>query len=323
MKKRRAATVLATTTLSMAALALISVAPARAMQDAASTAVVNIRFPGGSAVEYVGAIHDQARDANIVIMPGAEAIRMPAMELQNVSISTALALLDGQQAIQTNQSFELSVDREVGAAHGGGSDVYLINVHHATHGRMAPRTSHVMSVAQILHAGVEAADLLAAIDAAIDLVVEGDGPEVRFHESTGLLIAHGSPDHIELIRGVVEEVFSSALVPRKEQERGAKLEALQERNNQLSTVVEALESEVAARNQMIIELETRYALLEQQSQESLGFERRLVEFETRNQLLQQHVDALQMEVLKRDDELRHMQSEYHAVRNELDKRGGN
>ena len=54
----------------------------------------DLDFPGGTMQAYVGAIREKIHDANIIIMPDAMNISMPAVLLKSVDLHGALAFLD-------------------------------------------------------------------------------------------------------------------------------------------------------------------------------------------------------------------------------------
>jgi hypothetical protein len=261
-------------TFLVACIAFVQTSPG---QDTADS-TFDLTFKGGTVAEYVAAVRKADPVANILIMPEAEDVPIPAMELQRVDLSAAMSLLDDHSYEDAGLLVRLDVHR-VASTTRKGVEIYSIRAQLANRGSRqaarAPQRTTVLSVADLIQgeAAISAEDLLTAIEAAMALTTDDYEPtQIRFHDATGLLIARGSPEQAATIAEVVDQLRGSVYGARRDQkdaelaERDAMLQQLemkirqveQERNtiiSQFEARIAQLESEIAQRELVIVQLQ--------------------------------------------------------------------
>ena len=171
--------------------------PASALSAGSSPAdVVTVDFRGGTLVGYVEAIRQATDGANIVVTGvDAQAIPVGAIRLDDVSVESALRAVEQTYPVDDREWVDVRL-QTVGPPNQPGKPVYRLG---------AVRSSvKVWNVLDMFVSKVKPADVLTAVDAAVELVMENDQPaRVRFHESTGVLIATGSPRQVNAIEDVI------------------------------------------------------------------------------------------------------------------------
>ena len=208
--------------------------------------LVTMKFTGGNAVDYVQALKKAAGDINVIIAVEAKDVLMPPVELTDASVEAALEVLNGKTS-QVNDRF---IKLELHANHGGNpAEQIVYAVDAKVQGRPVDERimQRVWSVKNILDGGAKANDLLTAIQTSLDLNTEAGKPaQLKFHEATGLIIARASPNQIDAIQQVIEQMATQNPNVKKDDERmGAmKLELqkvhmendlLKQQNHQLET----------------------------------------------------------------------------------------
>ncbi len=191
---------------SIAAVCLTAASGAPEQEQAA--ALLSLRFPGGTALEYAAAVRRAAGDLNVVIAPEAEEVQMPPVELTRVTAAAALDLLDGR----THTADERRVELHVRPGH-----VYdpleraTYQVIAEVAGRPPRSRAHVCvwTMSRLLESDVPSTGVLAAVEMALDVVGSKTKMDVRFHEDTGLLIATGDEAQLKAIDQVVGRLNDS------------------------------------------------------------------------------------------------------------------
>ncbi|MHC4428580.1 MAG: hypothetical protein ACYS0D_08245 [Planctomycetota bacterium] len=207
--------------------------------------LLSLQFRGGTAAEYVAAIRRQAPMANVLVDSGAEKVPMPALELNRVTVRTALELLDSRHYKGTREQIEMDVRRI--RNHPDEEDTFHVRTH--VIGTHRPMETHVWSIAEVLEREMTDDAVLAAVRLALEVVDSPNEADVRFHEDTGLIIARGDGEQLSAINDVVARL-KDAIKPPPEAGAGAK-GLLQERNalhlemERLAVRLESLERLVA------------------------------------------------------------------------------
>lgn len=216
--------------------------------------LIKMNFPGGTAVDYVAAVRKAYGDLNVFLAPEAAQVPMPAVELTNVTASTALQLLHDRRVNVSGSSIQLLYD-EVASESGEAERVF--NIQARVSGRNADFTARtqVWSVAGILASGMKSDDVLSAIETALQMISKDvPGAQIRFHQSTGLLIVRGSHEQLESIQQVLT-MLEVAISERQYAENPASnadadlKKALHEREmmiQKLQVRIQALEAELAS-----------------------------------------------------------------------------
>lgn len=183
-----------------------------ATQSATASNLFDLDFPGGTLKEYVEAIRNKNRKANIVIMPDAVNIPMPPVQLKSVQLPRAMEILDNLVVGSDHQEVKISLRYVRGNSDMGELSIFTINASR----RSLPVRTMVFSVSDILQGEVSDRDLLTTIESSLELVSEGQ-PEakVQFHPETGILIVRGYEAQVELVSNLLEELNRAAA--RKQQ----------------------------------------------------------------------------------------------------------
>ncbi len=272
---------------------------------------VSVNFKGGTAADYVDAIRKAARNANIIVMPDAEMIEIPPVQLKAVALASALEFLDHKEATVENARYIINVeriitdsialtdeerDREGVTAHFA-LPIYSVNVKSMAlnGGPRAPQTSSQVWAVESLITSLSADDLLASIDVALPLSTDGDpNIEVRFHEETGILIAQGEFAALEMINQVIEQLQQTAYI-REAQEATAKRnvenQQEQERRDQMMQARNGFEQD---RAEWKVQMEKAQSIINTLRSE-LASQNKTI------QLLEEQVKTLKVQVASKKD----------------------
>lgn len=187
--------------------------------------LVNVDFAGGNALEYIEALRAAGGDVNIVVdSPQAVAgVPMAAVKLASVNLNAALDLLknrDGQSPDGRNVMLVVRIREPDRAERKGhfGNPLYQVSCefYGSANDDSVEEISGVWTVADLLASQMESSDMLTAIETALDLFSDGaKPPEMRFHEPTGLLIARGEVEQLEVIDNIIEELRHTIALRRK------------------------------------------------------------------------------------------------------------
>lgn len=240
-------------------------------ETTADSDLFDLDFSGGTLKEYVEAIRNKNRKANIVIMPDAMNIPMPPVQLKSVDLNSAMRILDNMVVGSDFQEVEISLRYVPGNSDLGELDIFTINAS----GRSLPVSTLVLSVSYILQGEVSDRDLLTTIESSLELVSEGQ-PEakVQFHPETGILIVRGHVAQVELVSNLLDELNQAAArkqqimaqdaaVKNKQQKDDAWLQQ-QEMIQQLSARVHQYERDVNRLRAELHQCETKRRALERE-----------------------------------------------------------
>ncbi len=174
------------------------------------TGLISVKFAGGSVTDYFDALVKEAGTINVMLAPEAADVSMPPVTLTNVSVSAAIGLVDGRSASPPGRIIKLDV-RQMPQYHDGALPTYQVRaeVRPAGGGTYAS----VWTIAGLLRGDVfDADDVLAAVEAALDILASTDEPTIRFHKETGVLIARGDPQQLSTIKDVLEQLEQSQIL---------------------------------------------------------------------------------------------------------------
>ncbi len=210
---------------------------------------VTIDFLGGSINQYIEAVQAAAGERRVISFVSDD-VKVPKTKLENVSMISALLMLERCDASPVGPNAIVVLDREDDA-------VYVRTVN-----RGAPvflEETRVWSIRSIIDAegGVRAEDVLAAMQAA--LALRAESIQVSFHAETGLVMAMGRSDQMSVINAVIstlqEDARARAALKRAAEERldseiqrlkGAQLEL----EKRLAETVEKLSQETVLRRSL-------------------------------------------------------------------------
>jgi len=211
---------------------------------------LSLDFEGGTATDYLDALRDAAKSANIVVMPGAEHVLMPPVQLKAVALSSAVDLLNNQQSVDEDgmryilsvdqiesDRFELSNDdrRREGIDSLTTLPVFVVNVDSeparlgdSDQTRLESQVWALEPLLQLQLQPLSADDVLATIDVALPLAAEGEPEvEIRFHEETGILIARGDFRALQMVDNVLNQLEGSAHALRKADEQSRRAQEME------------------------------------------------------------------------------------------------
>ncbi|MBN4060234.1 hypothetical protein JYT11_00120 [Planctomycetaceae bacterium AH-315-I19] len=177
---------------------IVSISPGALEHVRAERSRFDLSFDGGTVASYVRAIQKAAGEKKIVVMPEAEALEVPRVELTGVTLYEAIDLIAHLSRVD--------IFRPKGALVIRSWPSVLENS--PVDKRSERVDSNTWSVEGIMSTRLTESDLLSAIDAAITLA---DGEtRVRFHKETGLLMARGPESELALISKIIDKVRESA-----------------------------------------------------------------------------------------------------------------
>lgn len=218
-------------------------------------ALISLEFSGGSAMDYVATIRQAAGETNIVVAPEADQIRMPPVKLAQVTVAAALDLLDGRNFRRPDRTVELAV-RNMPMYDTAERRIYQIvaevmGFHESSH-------AQIWTVSNLLTNGIPSEAVLGAVEMALEVVGSSTELDIRFHEDTGLLIARGDQEQLEVINEVLDRLNESVRLSHQDAERGEallRLEAAETAQRQAQALVATLQQKVEALEWRVADLQ--------------------------------------------------------------------
>ncbi len=171
---------------------------------------MDVDFPGGTVKEFIDAIR-KARPkgaANVVVMPDAESLRVPPVNLVAVTVDAAVQILEGPYRLPNGRRAEVRV-----SSYNIDDSSDLVLKIMADFEERSIRSS-VWSVEPALASGQTAEELLRAIEAVLSLFSQK--AEISFHPPTQLLIARGAPEQLDLVNETLSQLVYNAERRREE-----------------------------------------------------------------------------------------------------------
>lgn len=197
-----------------------SMAQEDAQQEDFGPKLFNLRFQGGTVADYVAAVAKAAGGANVFVAPEAAQVPMPAIELQNVAVANAIGVLHGRTHVDDRRMIQLAFNEGARSATGE-QPIFSITAKVSGTRAMSSNQNRIWSIASLQTHEVTADDMLTAVQAALDLIGKDEAPaQLRLHDSTGLLIARGTPEQLDTIGEVLDRLEQSAAI-RYEARRAA------------------------------------------------------------------------------------------------------
>lgn len=195
-------------TAALLAAALLAVPPLALGQSERDdeSGLISLRFKGGTATEYVNAIRLEGPPANMHVDTAVEQVRMPPVELNRVSVRTALELLDGRIEQRPRDQIKIAVRPLTRSPH----EIETYHVRALLIGMSRQTEAGVWSIAGLVEHGIPAEAILSAIETAVEVVNSPTDSVVRFHKDTGLVIARGDGEQLSTIHQVIDRLESAA-----------------------------------------------------------------------------------------------------------------
>jgi len=256
--------------------------------------VFSVQFPGGTVEEYVAAVQAAAKGqaVNVLVPEEASRVVLPRISLRDVNVGTALeairwAFPEGSEHRfgvepfgENRQAYAFRYQRTRGAASpfppgqpqmqmvGPAATVAVYSLRDLTNppqteeGRIEPVSAEI---------------LLTAVEAALNLAARGeDGPELRYHEESGLLIVKGQQDQVQTVRMLLDAIRTDAHMRWATARDIARSEAQRQyRRQRLELEVEMQQNEVRAAEQRLARLSELSKSGAISSEELLGAEHEL------------------------------------------------
>lgn len=270
---------------------LICVPTSRSAADPpAELPLLDLRFGGGTAADYVAAVAAAAGQINVVVPAEAGEVAMPPIALKHVTPAAALDLLDGKSMERPGRRVRLSITH---------MPVYrtderqTFQVEADVRGQPGPPTmARVWAMAELLDHGVSSDAVLAAVETALDVAGSSSPLDVRFHEDTALLIASGDGTQLEAIEMVIDRLREST------EQRG------DEARNNLEREMEKVQEDRARAAARIEELEVDLARVRKEV-EAQRIE--MTRLEVHNEELRRMLDGRERELAKSNAEVRSLE----------------
>ncbi len=186
-------------------------------QAPSGDALIDLRFRGGTAAQYIEAVREAAGDLNILVPPEAAEVQMPPVNLKLVSVSAAIRLLEDKADESPDRRVWLSVT-ELPIYASGERQTFEVIAQVRSH-RKRISDAHVWTVSNLVGDDLSSKAVLSAVEMALDVVNSKTAPDVRFHEETGLLIATGDENQMETINAVLTRLSDAAAERRQHESR--------------------------------------------------------------------------------------------------------
>lgn len=284
-------------TIALAAtLAWLGGAPPAMGQDnqSRSDELLDLSFEGGTVQQYVNMIEMKAGHANVILDLNDIEIPMPKVELKRVEFLSAMKLLDGRESIVNGMYVRLNMRTIQTTVREAPTVMITAEIEPAE--SIQNFRSTVLSVKDLLRAGMTAEDVLTAVTTALELFDESNEPaELRFHEQTGLLIARGDREQMATIHDVVDQLRKAAMQDRHSQEDQRRAAQLHEKLQHLQQELETRRHEMEAFARKAAENRTRAELLARELEQA----RAALETRTNHSMeLATQIERLKMEMVQ-------------------------
>jgi hypothetical protein len=172
--------------------------------------MLSLKFGGGDLAAYVAAVRAAAPAANIVVMPDAEGMPMPPVQLEAVPLGAALRLVEREFQLDERTWAKVEL-QEIGpwqdAESGADRMVFRISAETNRRGPRDKTQTRVWTIAEILKNDLKPDAVLTAVETAVGLAgAETEPAQIKFHEPTGLLLARGIPEQVDAVGEVINRL---------------------------------------------------------------------------------------------------------------------
>ena len=204
-------------------LASVLLGSARTAGQAQSRdSLINVRFAGGTASQYISTVRKAAGgDINVIVASDAAKVSMPPVTLKNISVEVALQLLDGKTDESPEHVIRLRMQSLPTRAENE-QPTYEVKAEVRRIRQRAPGAS-VWTISDLLDNDIPSTAVLSAVEMALEVVGSETTLDVRFHEDTGLLIAMGDLGQMETIEGVLDRLKEAVHQRREKLQRSKAL----------------------------------------------------------------------------------------------------
>ena len=168
--------------------------------------LISLSFPGGTVTQYLASVQRVAGEINVIVAPEAQNVFVPAVTLKDVTVTSAINLINGRTRDEGTRSITINVEHMPTYAQGERKTFQILaRVHGARHVSVA----RVWTVTNLLDNEIPSEAVLSAVEMALEVVGSETKLDVRFHGDTGLLIASGDPYQLEAIEEVLDRLNDS------------------------------------------------------------------------------------------------------------------
>ena len=171
--------------------------------------LISVKFAGGTVTEYIEALvkAKKAGTINVVVALEAADVPMPPVTLTKVTVSAAIDLVDGRSASPPGRNIKLDVRHMPQYAE---QEQPTFQIQASVYGDAVRTQASVWTIANLLRDDIlDADDVLAAVETALDILESTGEPIIRFHKETGLLIARGDLAQLSAIEDVLGQLAQS------------------------------------------------------------------------------------------------------------------
>ena len=285
----------------------------------------NLEFRGGSIADYTDLVREKSGFSNIVVSGNADRYPMPPATLRAISVWDAVKLIE---ALPHHDNLMVDVEDFESAL--------VVSVRDRSRNAAgAPIESAVWSIANLLGQGLDADDVLTAIEVGIELL-DGEST-MRFHQETSILMARGPMDHLEMITRILAEMRESS----KARAEFDKARALAAQAQDLQAEIERMamerievrrQAEIAMKEAMEVRdrlaqteqemARQRMISLEEAAKERLSLESALVEMQTMQNAAEQELQVARQRLMDREARIADLESAIEALQSRSSPRGG-
>ncbi len=194
--------------------------PGSALREAEET--ISFEFPGGTLTQYAAFVQEAAGgNLNVVLDEKADEVSVPAVSLKNVSVPTALALIES--SVKDGAKVNVETVRQGRE----GSEVYVVRVIKVVSKPAAPaeleapappaKIFQVFALKTLLKAHADGQKIvtplaceavLTAIDTALAIQAPDakEKPVIKYHPESGLLLVRGTEEQLGAVSQVLEQL---------------------------------------------------------------------------------------------------------------------
>ena len=229
--------------------------------------LISVKFAGGTVTEYIEALvkAKKAGTINVVVALEAADVPMPPVTLTKVTVSAAIDLVDGRSASPPGRNIKLDVRHMPQYAE---QEQPTFQIQASVYGDAVRTQASVWTIANLLRDDIlDADDVLAAVETALDILESTGEPIIRFHKETGLLIARGDLAQLSAIKDVLGQLQQSQnLITQRPYQKlrdehaalGGEMESAKARISELTGELDSARDEV---RRFRVELEAQMARL--------------------------------------------------------------
>ncbi len=266
--------------------------------------LIDVSFEGGTVQQYINAIRKQGTNVNVILDVEDLNLPMPAVELRSVELESAIFVLRKRQVVADGILAELDVNMIRHSPRD--NPTFVISAETRSVDRSGPNRSAVLSVKDVINAGLTPSDILTAVETALELFGDDRArAEMRFHEETGLLIARGSSEQMATIHEVMDQLRESVDQEMQSRAEAEEIERIHVDAMRMRDELDTCRREMDIAAREVTQSRTRSEMLERELEHArIALQEqanRTAEYNTQTQQLRSEIQRLhdQLEQAKR------------------------